>query len=94
VAVGEAVSFEAVIEVPPGAGKIVAADWDFEAQGLYVDPAQIDAPSERLRLVVSHTYTRPGLYFPAIRAASHRTGDKLTDYARVMNLARARVIVR
>lgn len=94
VAVGEAVHFEAVIDVPEGAGQIVGADWDFEAQGQFEVSVQIGDPRESLTLSASHVYTRPGVYFPAIRAASQRNGDKLTKYARVANLARARVVVR
>jgi hypothetical protein len=32
-AVGKPVTFSAVVELPPGTGKIVAADWDFEGTG-------------------------------------------------------------
>ncbi len=35
VSVGEAIEFTAVIEVPAGAGTIVAAEWDFEGAGDY-----------------------------------------------------------
>ena len=33
VAVGEPVRFSALVEVPPGTGTIVAAEWDFEGRG-------------------------------------------------------------
>ena len=33
VAVGETVRFSALVEVPPGTGTIVAAEWDFEGSG-------------------------------------------------------------
>jgi hypothetical protein len=40
-----------------------------------------------------HAYARPGTYFPVLRAAVQREGDAATPYARVENLARARVVV-
>ncbi|MDG2003262.1 MAG: hypothetical protein P8J20_08015 [Novosphingobium sp.] len=94
VAVGEEVRFEGVIEVPPGAGKVVSAEWDFVAIGEYSEKARIDTPSETVTVTASHSYAKPGTYFPALRTASHRQGDQDTAYARVENLARARVVVR
>src|SRR5690606_11659141 len=35
VKVGETVRFEAVAQVPPGAGRILSAHWDFEGAGDY-----------------------------------------------------------
>ena len=94
VAVGEEVRFEGVIEVPPGAGKVVSAEWDFVAIGEYSEKARIDTPSETVTVTASHSYAKPGTYFPALRTASNRQGDQDTAYARVENLARARVVVR
>jgi len=45
-------------------------------------------------VAVSHAYTRPGVYFAAIRATSQREGDAETPYARAQNLGRVRVVVR
>lgn len=93
VAAGEAVSLTATIEVPPGAGKIVAAEWDFQGTGTFT-PAVIGTPQERLELTASHAYAKPGTYFAVLRVAAQRDGDAATPYARVLNLARARIVVR
>jgi hypothetical protein len=44
VSVGETVTFTATIEVPAGAGKVVAAEWDFEGVGNYPTHAGIETP--------------------------------------------------
>ena len=90
---GEKVSFTVVIEVPPTAGKIVSAEWDFAGAGTYSERAQIGAPDERATVTATHSYASPGTYFAVMRVASHRKGDQHTNYARVQNLARVRVVV-
>ena len=35
VGVGDEVRFDAVAEVPPGAGYLVSIDWDFDGSGTY-----------------------------------------------------------
>jgi hypothetical protein len=89
---GEAVSLTAVIEVPPGAGKVVAAEWDFAGTGSST-PAEIGAPAERVTLSASHAYAEPGIHFAVLRVASQRQGNPLTPYGCVLNLARARIVV-
>lgn len=42
----------------------------------------------------SHTFTKPGTYFPVLRATSQRKGDQQTAFARVQNLGRVRVVVK
>jgi hypothetical protein len=46
-----------------------------------------------VRVEATHTYGRPGTYFPALRATSQRDGDPDTPHARIQNLARVRVVV-
>ena len=95
VAVGQPVSFTATIETPPGTGFVVAADWDFDGTGEYPTAGQLsDHKSKQVTVTASHTYTRPGVYFAAIRAASQRQGDAATRYARPQNLGRVRVVVK
>jgi len=91
--VGEPVELTATIAVPPGAGKVVAAEWDFAGTGDFV-AAQIGAPAERVTLSASHAYPAPGTYFAVVRVAGQREGDARTPYGRVLNLARARIVVR
>jgi hypothetical protein len=96
VAVGEPVRFSGVIEVPPGAGVVVGAEWDFEGDGDFpvVEPFE-DATLSMALLTVTATYafSEPGTYFPALRATVHREGDSQSMFARVQNLGRVRVVV-
>jgi hypothetical protein len=96
VAVGEAVEFTAVIEVPPGAGTVVGAKWDFEGAGDYPVAEQFDDTNSsysRVTLKTTYAFSEPGTYFPALRATSQRQGDFKTRFARIYNLGRVRVVV-
>jgi hypothetical protein len=95
VEVGARVELTARIEVPPDTGVVVAADWDFLGNGDYSAAGEI-RPSRRsttVTVTATYTFTAPGTFFPAIRVASQRDGDRDTPYARVQNLGRARVVV-
>jgi hypothetical protein len=94
VAVGETVTFTAAIETPPGAGKVVAAEWDFEGNGSYPLAARIDTPEALVSLSATFVFARQGTYFPVLRAASQRQGDMETLYGRIQNIGRVRVVVR
>jgi hypothetical protein len=95
VTVGQPVTFSGTIEVPPGTGKVVEAEWDFEGTGTYPIVAQLqpDASGTRVTVAATHALSKPGTYFPALRAASQRQPDG-TPYARIENLGRVRVVVR
>jgi len=93
VAAGEPVAFTAVAEAPPGAGPVVAAEWDFAGDGTRSAAAAIDAPRARVELRAEHAYPEPGTYFAVLRVTAQREGDPDTPYGRVRNLDRARVIV-
>ncbi len=94
VKIGEPVNFLATIEVPPNAGAVVAAQWDFEGVGTFADAATPNEPQQRMNLLATHAYAGPGTYYPVLRATSHRQGDSKSLYARVENLARVRVVVK
>jgi hypothetical protein len=96
VAVGEPVTFSALVEVPPGAGTIVAAEWDFEGDGDYpvVEPfTNEDLSYTSMRLDREYSFAAPGTYFPVLRATAQRLGQGDTPYGRVINLGRVRVVV-
>jgi hypothetical protein len=93
VAVNQTVTFTATIEVPPNAGKVIAAEWDFEGVGTYPVAERLDAAQVLVRLSVTHSFSRPGTYFSVLRATSQRQGDMKTPYARIHNIARVRVVV-
>jgi hypothetical protein len=95
VGVGQPVSFEGVVEAPPDTGEVVRAEWDFEGAGDYPVAGQVaptNASGARAMVKATHAFSKPGVYFPALRAASQRRPDK-TPYAQVENLARVRVVV-
>ena len=93
VAVNQAVTFTATIEVPPNAGKVIAAEWDFEGVGTYPVAERLGAAQVLVRLSVTHSFSKPGTYFSVLRATSQRQGDMKTPYARIHNIARVRVVV-
>jgi hypothetical protein len=93
VKVNQPVTFTATIEVPPNAGMVVAAEWDFEGVGANPTVAQIDAPQRLARLSAMHSFEKPGTYFTVLRATSERHGDATTPFGRIQNIARARVVV-
>ena len=94
VGVGEPVTFVAEITAPPKTGKVVAAEWDLLGMGDYPVPGQLAVPGAAVTVKTTYWYSKPGTYFPVLRAASQRDGDAKTPYARVQNLGRARVVVK
>ncbi|MGO9559545.1 MAG: hypothetical protein ACLPQS_08105 [Acidimicrobiales bacterium] len=95
VALDEAATFSAHIELPSAPGKVVSAEWDFEGLGTYPDAAELGDPTwETVHLTATHAFSQPGTYFPALRVASQREGDPASRFARSLNLGRVRVVVR
>jgi hypothetical protein len=95
VLVGEEVAFEALAEVPVGAGALVKVEWDFEGAGDYpVVDTGADGAIDRYRSIVRHAFDTPGTYFPAVRVTAQRQGDTSTPHGRILNLGRVRVVVR
>jgi hypothetical protein len=94
VAQQQPVTFTATIEVPPEAGKIVAVEWDFEGVGDFPVSERLEAAEPALHLSASHSFAKPGTYFSVVRVTSQRQGDMQTPYARIQDIARARVVVR
>jgi hypothetical protein len=92
---GQSVTFTATVEMPPNAGKVIAADWDFEGARTFPIQGQLPkVPASRVTLKVEHTFDKPGTYFPTLRVVGQRQGDSTTPYARIANLARVRVVVK
>jgi hypothetical protein len=90
--VGQSAKFEAVAEAPTDTGSIVLAQWDFDGGGAFPEHSNV-APKSKITVSTTHTFTKPGTYFPVVRVASHRNGDTKTSYALARNLARVRVVV-
>jgi hypothetical protein len=94
--VGDPVEFSALVDVPPGAGTIVGAEWDFEGAGDFpvVAPFDNEASSYVSKtLTTSYAFSAPGTYFPALRVTSQRQGEMDNPYGRIQNLGRVRVVV-
>lgn len=91
-AVGQKLSFTASVELPPNSGKLVAAEWDFEGEGTFSIASKIKN-GKIVKLKTSHTFSKPGTYFPTLRVAAQREGSAQTPFARIQNLDRVRVVV-
>lgn len=77
---GQKVTFTAKVQVPPGAGTVVATSWDYTGSGNFATGTG------------SYRYTRPGTYYVSFRGATSRSG-KVGPYAQIENLDRVRVVV-
>jgi len=73
--------------------QVVALEWNFEGTGGYV-PAEFGDIKPAVSVKATHSYSKPGTYFPVLRATSQREGDRQIPFGRVQNLGRARVVVR
>ncbi len=93
VAVGESVELAVRAEVPPGAGTIIAAAWDYGGTGEWVPVDGIDGTGSVLHVTVRHAYEVPGTYFPAVQVVAHRRGDVVARTGRIENVGRVRVVI-
>lgn len=95
---GEEVTFNVVVEIPKGKGKLVEAKWDFDGTKTYatsvdLSTAKVSADGCRVEFTSTYTFSKPGIYFPTIRVASERNGNMDDIYTRIPNLDRMRIIV-
>jgi hypothetical protein len=93
VRINESVTFSTMVDVPSGAGQVVAVEWDFEGVGNYRVVEQISKPQPTVSSSTTHAYDKPGTYYAVLRATSQRNGDAQTPYGRIQNIARVRVVV-
>lgn len=93
VAAGEPVTLSVEADTPPGAGKIVKAEWDFEGNGGFTVRRPLAHAGRKLLLDERYTFTKPGTYFPVVRVTSQRSGGPAAPFGLVQNLARVRVVV-
>ena len=94
VAVGEEVSFAALVEAPPGTGTVVSAEWDFDGSGDFaVSSSVLDGSSRRLTVSAAHTFTEPGTYFAALQVRTQRHSNTRQPHTLIENLGRVRVVV-
>lgn len=90
---GEAFDIIARVEVPPGTGKIVSAEWDFDGTGSFTPTILPSKRPRTLTLRMRHSYATPGVWFPTLRVRSQRDGDVNDMIVRIPNLGRVRVVV-
>jgi hypothetical protein len=94
VRVGEVVRLSGTATAPPGAGTIVAAEWDFAGTGTWPHRhAEIRGDRSEETIAVETAYKEPGTYFAALRATAHRDGTVDARACNVANLARVRIEV-
>jgi hypothetical protein len=91
---GQRVTFTGTIAVPPGAGGVVAAQWDFDGQGKFPASSAVRAGVKRATVSATYSFARPGIYFVALRGVSQREGNAANPYRRIRNLDRVRVVVK
>jgi hypothetical protein len=90
----QTVRFEGSIAVPPGAGSIIAAEWDLSGDGRFTTTSAVPRGAASARVKITHRFDQPGTFFVALRATAQRQGRAATPYARIENLDRVRVTVR
>jgi hypothetical protein len=91
--VGQSLTFTGTIAVPPGAGVITSAEWDYDGEGAYPKSERFADGATSKTVESTHRFDRPGTYFVALRVASQREDVVGTPFARAMNLGRVRVVV-
>ncbi|NHO65643.1 hypothetical protein G8770_08830 [Aestuariicella hydrocarbonica] len=90
---GEEVQFTATVVVPTNAGRVVDVTWDFDGSGVFAEVERFKDPQARSVALNRHRFEAPGTYFVTVRAAAQRQGDGNTEFTRIQNLDRVRVVV-
>lgn len=90
--VGQAVPIVATARTSDGGGQIIAAEWDFEADGAYIAGGAV-TPKKNATVSTKHVFAAPGTYFVSVRVTAERNGDVDADYALLQNIDRVRVVV-
>jgi hypothetical protein len=94
VRVGAPVRFSGAIQIPPGRGRIVAADFDFEGIGAFASAGKVTHTGKYTATVeATHSFAKPGTYFPVMRAAAQASENVDSPFGRVTDLGRVRVVV-
>lgn len=93
------VTFVASIQLPPGAGKVMSARWEFEGEKDFplvqeIKPSDVHDSGALVTLTMTHKFAKPGTYFPTLLVTSQRADDANTQFARIPNLGSVRVVVK
>lgn len=93
-AVGEPVRFEAVIEMPPHAGSVTGAAWDYECANDWSHEEELLPQADgTVKVVSTHVFNKPGVYYPCLKVRSNRKGDAADIFTQCKNLDRVKVVV-
>jgi hypothetical protein len=92
VAANQPVTLTIRADTPPGGGRVVKLEASSGDGPVAFRPIAIQ-PGVSIRAQVTFTYSKPGTYFPVVRASSQREGDP-HDLVQIPNLDRVRVVVR
>jgi hypothetical protein len=94
VAAGQPVTFTLDATVPPGVGKIVRVEWDYQGSDSFAVSTPLTPGRPHVELHTTYTFTQPGTYFPVVRVTSEQDGNANSPYDQIQNLAGVRVVVR
>ena len=59
VSVGQRVPFTGIIEVPTGAGSVIAAEWDFDGKGAFPASSPVPQGAKRVTVTMTHSFEKP-----------------------------------
>jgi hypothetical protein len=93
VSIGERVELIGAVEVPPGAGIVVSAEWDYDGTGAFADSDEFSDGAAAQHLRRDHAFDVPGTYLVTLRATSQRGDTVGSPFWGARNLARVRVVV-
>ncbi|KFY26671.1 hypothetical protein V493_03942 [Pseudogymnoascus sp. VKM F-4281 (FW-2241)] len=92
-AVGDAVTLTAHVSLPKHGAPVVEVGWDWFGSGNFTSKPLEAQKGGRVEVRDTYMYAVVGTYFPNVRVTTQRDGDAETEYLRVYNLGRARVVV-
>lgn len=72
---GQTFTLTGTIELPPGTGKIISAQWNLDGSGIFPVEARLGTwHGNGVRVSLAHQYEKPGTHFPLLMATSQREG--------------------
>ena len=71
--------------------------WNFVTPGVFPVATKwtaVNKAGSRVKVTTTYKFSKAGNYFPTLRVASQRRGDARTQFTRIQNLDRVRVVVK
>jgi len=96
---GQKVTLKAVVDIPPGMGRLVNAEWCVDNSKQYTRKTastkmKVSKDGSQVELSTIISYDQTGTYFPTIKVSAERQGDASRIYTYAQNLDRVRVVVK